>query len=438
MASTIFTNAKLVLKDRVCEGSLLVEDGVISGIYLGEARGETGRETGRDKGRTGRDKGGDIGRDKGEDTGEKMGGEISADRKIDVRGCYLAPGFIDIHTHGGGGADFMDGDLDSIYTASAMHLRHGTTSIVPTTVASTKQSLLDFIDLFNQVDLHRPGCPNILGLHLEGPYFAYSQRGAQDPKYLRCPRPDEYEAVLEQTDRVLRWSFAVELEGSLQFLERLKEHGVIASLAHSDATCEEVIRAHENGVRAMAHFYSCMSDIKRVNAFRVAGAVQAGYLLDDMYIELIADGCHLPKELIWLAYKEKGPDRICLVTDSMRAAGMPDDSYILGCRDNGLHTIVEDGVAKLPDRSAFAGSVATADRLLRTVKQWLPEEPLCNLVRMLTLTPAALMNIQDRKGSLEVGKDADLIVFDSDVQIRCAMVMGEMAYQDVEDGGMRV
>lgn len=394
MASTVFTNAKLVLADRVCVGSLLVEGSRIAGIYPGE-----------------------------------LCGEVKADYSINVEGSYLSPGFIDIHTHGGGGADFMDGDLDSIYTAAAMHLSHGTTSIVPTTVTSTKQSLLDFVDLFNQVDLRRPGCPNILGLHLEGPYFACSQRGAQDPKYLRSPNPDEYEEVLRRTERILRWSFAVELEGAERFLGALKEHGVIASLAHSDATCAEVMKAHEHGVRAMAHFYSCMSDIKRVNAFRVAGAVQAGYLLDDMYIELIADGCHLPKELIWLAYKEKGPDRICLVTDSMRAAGMPDGSYILGSKDNGLPTIVEDGVAKLPDRSAFAGSVATADRLLRTVKQWLPEEPLCNLVRMLTLTPAALLNMEDRKGSLEVGKDADLVVFDSGVRIRGAMVMGNMAYR---------
>lgn len=393
MASTVFTNAKLVLEDRVCDGSLLVEGSRIAGIYPGE-----------------------------------LGREIVADCKVDVEGCYLSPGFIDIHTHGGGGADFMDGDLDSVYAASAMHLSHGTTSIVPTTVTSTKQSLLDFVDLFNQVDLHHKGCPNILGLHLEGPYFAYNQRGAQDSKYLRSPSPEEYEAVLKQTDRILRWSFAVELEGSHRFLDTLKEHGVIASLAHSDATCEEVMEAHKRGVRAMAHFYSCMSDIKRVNAFRVAGAVQAGYLLDDMYIELIADGCHLPKELIWLAYKEKGPDRICLVTDSMRAAGMPDGSYILGSRDTGLSTIVEDGVAKLPDRSAFAGSVATADRLLRTVKQWLPAEPLHKLVRMLTLTPASLLNIQDRKGSLKVGKDADLVVFDREVQVRGAMVMGDMAY----------
>lgn len=392
MASTVFTNAKLVLKDRVCEGSLLVKGSRIAGIYPGET-----------------------------------GSRIEAVHRIDLKGRYLSPGFIDIHTHGGGGADFMDGDLDSIYTAARRHLKHGTTSILPTTVAGAKQSLLDFVELFNQVDLNRPDSPNILGLHLEGPYFAYSQRGAQDPKYLRNPSPDEYEEVLRRTDRIKRWSFAVELEGSERFLGALNDHGVISSLAHSDATCEEVMKAHESGVRAMAHFYSCMSDIKRVNAFRVAGAVQAGYLLDDMYIELIADGCHLPKELIWLAYKEKGPDRICLVTDSMRAAGMPDGSYILGNKDTGLQTIVEDGVAKLPDRSAFAGSVATADRLLRTVKGWLPEEPLHNLVRMLTLTPAALLNLQDKKGSLEVGKDADLVVFDEDVQVQCAMVMGNMA-----------
>ncbi|WP_058485686.1 N-acetylglucosamine-6-phosphate deacetylase [Defluviitalea phaphyphila] len=353
--------------------------------------------------------------------------EDSADEIIDVEGKYLSPGFIDIHTHGAGNADFMDGDIDSIYQACKAHMLHGTTSIVPTTITSTKESLLHVVSLFNQLDLQKEGFPNILGLHLEGPYFAYSQKGAQDPKYLRNPDKSEYEEVLNATDRIIRWSFAVELEGSREFLNTLREHNIISSLAHSDATCEEVIRAYENGLSALTHFYSAMSTVTRKNAYRVAGAVEAGYLLDDLYVEVIADGKHLPKELLQLIYKVKGSDRICLVTDSMRAAGMPDGEYILGSKEKGMKVIVEDNVAKLMDRSAFAGSVATTDRLVKTFYELTPA-PLYEVVKMMSLTPAKLLNIDKNKGSIAPNKDADLLIFDKNINIEMVMVMGKINY----------
>jgi N-acetylglucosamine-6-phosphate deacetylase len=347
------------------------------------------------------------------------------DEIINVEGKYLSPGFIDIHTHGGGGYDFMDGSLDAIYNASKSHMEYGTTSIVPTTITGTHKSLLDFIDLFNQADLSRESCPNILGLHLEGPYFSYNQRGAQDPRYLRNPDKKEYLEVLAKTDRIIRWSFAVELEGSKDFLGVLRENNIVSSLAHSDATCEEVYKSFKNGLGALTHFYSAMSTVTRKNSYRVAGAVEAGYLLDDLYVEVIADGKHLPKELLQLIYKVKGPDKICLVTDSMRAAGMPDGIYVLGNKDTGLEVIVEDEVAKLPDRSSFAGSVATADRLVRTFYR-LTEAPLYQVVKMMTFNPARLLKIDSSKGSIEEGKDADLIIFDENILVDFVMVKGRI------------
>lgn len=348
-----------------------------------------------------------------------------ADQIIDVKGNYLSPGFIETHSHGAGGYDFMDGDAESIYRACEAHGRHGTTSILPTTITSTRESLLEFVDLFNTLNLEREHCPNILGLHLEGPYFAMNQKGAQDPKYLRNPEPEEYLEVLGRTDRIKRWSFAVELPGSSEFLAVLRKHGIISSLAHSDATCEEVFRAYENGITALTHFYSCMTTVKRVNAFRVAGAIEAGYLLEDLFVEVIADGCHLPKELLQLIYKIKGPERICLVTDSMRAAGMPDGEYILGGKATGMHCVREEGVAKLPDRSAFAGSVATSDCLVRTFRE-LTGAPLHEVVKMASCTPARMLGIQNQKGSVGIGMDADLIVFDEDIQVSMVMVRGDM------------
>lgn len=355
--------------------------------------------------------------------------EEEAGQVVDVGGRYLSPGFIEVHSHGAGGYDFMDGDAESIYSACEAHLRHGTTSILPTTITSTKESLFAFVDLFNTLDLKRKNCPNILGMHLEGPYFAMNQKGAQDPKYLRNPDQEEYLAVLERTDRIKRWSFAIELPGSSQFLAALRSHGIVSSLAHSDATCQEVFRAYENGITALTHFYSCMASVKRVHAFRVAGAVEAGYLLDDLYVEVIADGCHLPGELLQLIYKIKGPERICLVTDSMRGAGMPDGEYILGGRETGMTCIKEDGVAKLMDRSAFAGSVATSDRLVRTFQK-LTGAPLHEVVKMASLTPAHLLGIDKDTGSIGLGKTADLIIFDDDVSVSLVMVRGELVNTD--------
>lgn len=379
---TCFQNAKIILPDCIREGSVAIKDGKITQLQFGK------------------------------------GCSIPADTTVNCRGMYLSPGFIDIHNHGAGGYDFMDSE-EAVYGACRVHMLHGTTTILPTTITGSKENLLEFVDMFNQVDLEKPGCPHIHGLHLEGPYFAPSQAGAQNPKYLRNPEPEEYNAVLNRTDRIKRWSFAVELPGSDTFLDALHLHGVLTSLAHSDADYAQISHAHDLGLKCLTHFYSCMTTVRRRNAYRIAGAIEAGYLLDELYVEAIADGSHLPAELLKLIYKVKGPNRICLVTDSISAAGLPDGEYILG----GLPCIKEDGVAKLPDRSAFAGSVATTDMLARTFRK-LTGAPLPDVVRMLSLTPAELLGISKKTGSIAVGKDADLLVFDEDIQIQYISVGG--------------
>jgi len=352
--------------------------------------------------------------------------DLSCTEVIDVGGRYIAPGFIDIHCHGGGDYDFMDGTVEAFIQASNAHLRYGTTSMLPTTTTSTTEELFKAIDSFKLArDMERG--PNLLGLHVEGPYLAYEQRGAQDPRYIKEPSPEEYNAILDYSDVIKRWTIAPELPGAMEMAQLLRERGIVCSIGHSDAFFDDVVRAVESGFTHVTHLYSAMSMVRRINAYRHAGVVESALLLDDLTVELIADGAHLPQSLLQLVYKVKGPDKICLVTDSIRAATMPEGATTLGSKEDGQVVIVEDGVAKLPDRSAFAGSTCTADRLIRTMVQ-LAQVPLADAVRMLTLTPAKVLGVNDRKGSLSPGKDADIVVFDDDIHVSLVMINGKTCY----------
>lgn len=346
---------------------------------------------------------------------------------IDAGGNYIAPGFIDIHTHGAGGHDFMDGTVEAILEAARAHMRHGTTSLVPTTLTSSLEDLFKTLDNFKKAGEYQDG-PELLGIHLEGPYFSMEQRGAQDPRFIKNPDREEYMKILDYSKDIIRWTVAPELEGALAMGRELKNRGVLPSIGHSNAIYEDVQRAFENGFTHVTHLYSGMSMVRRINAYRYAGVVESAFLIDDMTVEIIADGKHLPQSLLKLIYKIKGPDRICLVTDSMRAAGMPDGEYILGSLKSGQKAIVEEGVAKLPDRSAFAGSVATADRLVKTMVE-IAGVPLIDAVRMMTSTPARIIGAADRKGAIVPGKDADIIVFDERINIKTVITRGTVRFQ---------
>lgn len=349
---------------------------------------------------------------------------------IDVKGNYISPGFVDIHVHGGGNYDFMDGSVEAFLTIAETHARYGTTSMVPTTLTSEKEHLLHTLAIYDEANsLNRQGS-QFLGMHLEGPYFALSQRGAQDPKYIRNPDPNEYKEVIAKSRSISRWSAAPELPGAVEFGRYLRKHGILAAIAHTDAIYEEVVEAVESGYSLATHLYSAMSGVTRRNAFRYAGVIESAFIIDNMDVEVIADGIHLPAPLLKLIYKIKGPNRIALITDAMRAAGMPPGESVLGNKDTGLKVLVEDGVAKLPDRTAFAGSVATADRLVRTV-MGLADVPLVEAVRMMTLTPARIMNVDSEKGSLAVGKDADITIFDDKINIFMTVVKGHVLFSNL-------
>jgi len=381
-------HGKLVLADHVLpEGTILIENGRIAAVTTGKT-------------------------------------EWPDAETLDAAGRYIAPGFIDIHVHGGGGHDFMDGTLEAFQSIARLHARHGTTSMLPTTLTADTQGILDTIDAYENARDRITHGSRFLGLHLEGPYFAMSQRGAQDPRYIRDPDPEEYLRILGHSHAIRRWSIAPERKGAIEFGRILAEHGILPSMAHTDAVYEEALEAFRNGYTLLTHFYSAMSGVTRRNAFRYAGVIEAGYLHDDLDVEIIADGVHLPAPLLKLICKIKGPDRIALITDAMRGAGMPEGPSILGNRTDGLPVIIEDGVAKLPDRSSFAGSVATANRLVRTMIR-LTGCSLPDAVRMITATPARILGLQDRIGALRPGMDADIVLFDDDIHVSETLIQGK-------------
>jgi len=342
------------------------------------------------------------------------------DDEIDAEGNYVSPGFIDIHVHGGAGYEFVDATKEAIREAANIHAVNGTTTIYPTLSAYDNTKTKNALDALKNFKDDDDVIPHIYGAHLEGPYFSPAQSGAQDPSYIRTPDPKEYEEIYSlYSDVIKRWDYAPELEGSKEFLEFLTKNSVVASAAHTDAKYPHMKEAYEGGMKLITHLYSCTSTITRESGFRVLGVIETAYLYDDMDVETIADGCHLPPELLRLVYKFKGPEHMCLVTDAIRHGGLESIENET-CENGNMPYIIEDGVAKLADRSAFAGSIATANVLVRTcVKR--ADIPITEAVKMITEIPARIMGLT-AKGKLEKGYDADIVIFDDDINVKNVII----------------
>lgn len=344
---------------------------------------------------------------------------------IDAEGRYVSPGFIDLHVHGGGGSDFSDGTMEAFRTVLSFHCSHGTTLLYPTLMAGSAESLYKAMETYKEVKAMDIDGAVMGGWHMEGPYFAPSRRGAQDPRYLKTPDSQEYMDIMARMDgEVARWSLAPELSGAHEMARALKSRGVLMAYGHTDASFEECDDAFNVGFTHMTHFFSCMSTVSRNGVERRAGTVEYGYYNDDVTVELIGDGVHVPASLLKLVYKIKGADRIALVTDSIRAAGLPDGDYLLGGEEGGLMITVSDGMARLSDSQTLAGSVATMDLVVRTVHE-LTGLSLAEVVKSATETPARIMGISDRKGAICQGFDADIVIFDKDVNVTDVIIGGK-------------
>lgn len=389
MAVTTFTNATVVLPDRLLPAaSVSIEDGRITAV-----------------------------------------GASSAAGAIDLGGMYLAPGFVDLHVHGGDGADFMDGTAEAFRAVCRCHARHGTTSLTPTSTVARMDQYTRFLDLCSELAGDVPGGARIVGCHFYGPYFARPARGCHPDQAFLTPDADNAARFTALAAKMpLSVTVAPEIDNAEWLVRTYAGRGVRFNAGHSHATFSQVEAAVGWGVRHVDHLFCAMSDRARLRpgqAFPMRGGVmEATLYFDDLTTEVIADGRHLTADLLRLAYKVKGPDRLALVTDSMRAVDLPDGEYWFGAEGSGERVRKHDGVGVTPDGTALASGVMGMDHGVRTMHR-LAAVPLPEAIRMASLTPARILGLDRDLGSVEPGKRADLVVLDADLNVKSVYVGGE-------------
>jgi N-acetylglucosamine-6-phosphate deacetylase len=366
--------------------------------------------------------------------GPRKSSEVpSGARLIDAGGLYISPGFVDIHVHGGEGSDFMDANPRDIETVFRYHAAHGTTALCPTTATATLEEILGALQAIQSYRLGPQEFGRALGAHIEGPYLAMTKRGCHLPEHVRNPQVREWKQILERGP-IASMTLAPELPGARELVESLHGNGANASAGHSEALYHEIEDAVAWGVRHVTHLYCAMTDAMN-NRWRgtpnprSAGIVEAVYLDGRLSSELIADGKHLSREMLQLAFRNKGYEKLAIVTDAMRGAGMPDGDYAFGPR-HGMIARVRDREARIPDGTALASSVFPMNEMLR-VFQELVGCPLWQAVRMGSLTPASIIGMGASIGSLAVGKHADVVLFDEKLEVRDTFIGGcKLAYRN--------
>lgn len=348
--------------------------------------------------------------------------------RIDGRGLVAVPGFIDLHIHGAMGADFMDATEDAFRISAEYHAAGGTTAYLPSTATESPEAIFACIDMAARCREQRIGPVEILGVHVEGPYMGPKKHGCHDPGFVRQPSRDENRGFLDRANIIKRMTLAPEVPGVMDFIRDLARHGVIPSGGHSDATLDQTLAAVDRGMSMITHLYCAMSTIVKDGPFRVPGMLEGTLLDDRLATELIADLKHVSKDLMRLAMKSKAERTVCFVTDAMRGAGMPDGTYAFGTK-NGTKAVVENGVARMLDNSGFASSTVRMIDLVRNAVEALGL-PLEAAVRRASLIPATIAGVAGRKGSIEPGKDADLVLLETSprLEVRKTVLRGEISY----------
>jgi N-acetylglucosamine-6-phosphate deacetylase len=338
---------------------------------------------------------------------------------IDLRGKYLAPGFIDLHVHGAQGHDTMEGTAEAFRAICDFHLRGGTTSLLLTTATAPLPQIVSVIQAVTKTNV-----PQLAGVHVEGPFISREKAGAQNVKFICEPTAERIEQLLEYRDVIRRITIAPEISGGLDAIEKFAAAEVSVSGGHSDAWDEEARAGFERGMRSVTHTFNCMSSARRRGTQRIAGLLEFALSEPGFSCEIIADGHHVSPTLMKLLYRAKGAEKIVLVTDATAGAGLPDGSFFeLG----GRRCVVENRACLLADKSALAGSAATMIELVRTMVNDVGV-PLHEAVAMASRNPAREIGLSG-KGEIAVGKDADLVVFSQELRVEQTFVAGVPSFR---------
>ncbi|MEO0598437.1 MAG: N-acetylglucosamine-6-phosphate deacetylase, partial [Chloroflexota bacterium] len=339
--------------------------------------------------------------------------------RIDANGLKLMPGFIDVHVHGGVGHETMDATPDAIREMATFYARHGVTCYLPTTGTVSRDNILITLEIVSEMQGAQPNGATILGLHLEGPYLDMAKRGAQLESQVRRAEREEALAFLDM-DIIKLLALAPEYEENGWLIEECRQRGVTVSAAHTSATHDQMQEAINQGITHATHTFNAMVGIHH----REPGGVGALLTRPEVYCELIADTIHVHPTVMQILYACKGADRVVLITDAVRVAGFADGEYQ---KDDNRRVVVKDGAVRLPD-GTLSGSTLTMDRALRNFMQ-ATGEPLEKIWQTSSLNAARTLNMSSQKGSLEVGKDADLILVDSEITVHLTMAEGRIVYQ---------
>ena len=357
----------------------------------------------------------------------EIGENLSGEDVIDAEGCIVTPGFIDIHTHGGYEADFMDSTDEAFEKALKFHLDNGTTTVVPTSCTAPTESIVRFLDFSrNWCKRGNTGNARVAGVHLEGPFLSVKNRGAQKLEQLASPDRDDYSYMVEYCDVIKTVTISPELPGAENMTRVLTSHGIVVSGGHDDGIYPEFMPAVEAGMTHLTHHFCAMSDLRFKDGKRNVGLREYALVDNNLTSELIADNRHIPPMLARLVVKCKGADNVCVVSDSLRAAGQPRDGrvYKLGSDEDAVRFVIGDGVAVVENSATFAGSITPVRKMVKNLID--AGISLTDAVKMGTSTPSRIIGEDKRIGSIEVGKLADVCILDSEFNLKTTVLGGKI------------
>ncbi|HEY4723975.1 MAG TPA: N-acetylglucosamine-6-phosphate deacetylase [Anaerolineae bacterium] len=347
----------------------------------------------------------------------------SETKMLDAGGRLITPGLIDLHTHGALGHTFNEPTATAYATICAENAKHGVTSLCGALAPAPLPDLIRCFEFMRTWQQSGKAGARVLGAYLESPYTNVAQKGALDPRYLLSPDDGTVDTLLAYHDVIRVFMFAPELPGALELADKINQLGIVPAAGHSSAHDMHIHAAMDHGLRHVTHIWSAMSSVAREGPWRKPGLLEAALTFDGLTVEMIADNKHLPPTLMKLAYKCLGPDRLCAISDATSGAGLPDGSrFVMG----GMEYEVADGVGMMFDRSAFAGSTTLLNQMIPVLID-VVGIPLVEAIRMVTLTPARVVGVEDRVGSLEGRKDADVVIWNDDFTPWRVMIGGRPA-----------